>query len=358
MKAILWFSWHPTPYNDFLFQALAKEFDLTVIYVKRKLSTHPWGSADLAGFNSLFLSSWRDWPRIIRTVMGSRHILRVIAGWDHPLFLGSLFWYSLTGSDYLIWTDTPNKSYQRRGLKRWFNQYVITRFVNNADCILVTGEIGVKTFRDLYPHAKRIVNFPFATNTEVFQPDPDRTWSDTPVFISVGRLLNSHKGFDLAVAAVASVVNRQPNLKFSYFIIGDGPDRGQLESLIDEFQLRQQVKIVNWLESSDTLKYYQKCRFLVHPSHFDPFPNTVLEAMACGAPVIGSSAAGSVLERIVHNENGLIFAEGDVAELSTLIETLLLNPDQCERLGRNARATAEKWSVSYHTAQMKQLTKG
>ena len=73
-----------------------------------------------------------------------------------------------------------------------------------------------------------------------------------------------------------------------------------------------EVKLLGWIDYRDLPSFYNSGHLFLHPSRFDPFPNAVLEAMSCGLPVLGSDQAGSVIERVIDNENGLIFQSEDV----------------------------------------------
>ena len=68
--------------------------------------------------------------------------------------------------------------------------------------------------------------------------------------------------------------------------------------------------------------------------------------MALGTPVLGSNAAGSVLDRVEHMKNGCVHSAGDVSELSEQIEWVLQHRDAVDDMGRAARITAESWPVS------------
>lgn len=352
MKRILWISWHPNPYNDFLFQQISQQFQLEVIFIKTKLATHPWEKQPHYDFGAWYWSEPGMRLAILQRLLFREYSLRVVAGWDHPLMLLSLIWNSGCVRTFCIWTDTPNPDHKRTGWKKFFHSTLIRLFVRRAKAILVTGETGVKNFRQIFPKANHAVNFPFATDLNFFKPGAMPRSSS--VFITVGRMVNSHKGMDVALRAVASLRKKSPDLKFCYVLIGTGPDRQELVQYISENRLTDYVVVKDWMEPIDMLHFYQTSSFLVHPSHFDPFPNTVLEAMACGLPVIGSTAAGSVLDRVVPNQCGLWFQDGDSEELAKGIELLLTNPNLAEAWGREARKVAECWSVDFN---IKTLTK-
>ncbi|HVP08639.1 MAG TPA: glycosyltransferase [Burkholderiales bacterium] len=83
------------------------------------------------------------------------------------------------------------------------------------------------------------------------------------------------------------------------------------------------------------------CDLLVVPSLQDNLPNTILEAMACGTPVVGAQTGG-IPDLVVHGETGLLAAAGDSAQLADRLATLLADDALRERFGRAARERIER----------------
>ncbi|MDP7544945.1 MAG: glycosyltransferase, partial [Anaerolineales bacterium] len=137
---------------------------------------------------------------------------------------------------------------------------------------------------------------------------------------------------------------RRPDWK--YTIAGGGPDAEKLRALIASRGLDGRIRVTGWLEPDEVGGVLRRSDVLIHPSLRDAYPAAVLEAMASGLPVIGSDAAGSVLDRVVHMQNGWIHAAGDVSQLSEQIEWALQHRGDVTEMGRAARLTAEEWPVS------------
>ncbi|MHA1617560.1 MAG: glycosyltransferase [Candidatus Njordarchaeales archaeon] len=90
------------------------------------------------------------------------------------------------------------------------------------------------------------------------------------------------------------------------------------------------------------LKYYQKAHVFILPSLGEPFPRVVLEAMACGLPVIISNAVGAK-EIIKEGKEGFIIPPRDVKAIMDRIQYFYDNPSEIKRMGRNARKKAEQY---------------
>lgn len=150
-------------------------------------------------------------------------------------------------------------------------------------------------------------------------------------FISMGRLLH-WKGFHLGLRAFA-----QANLPDAEFwIMGDGPERKRLESLVKELGITHQVKFWNRLPREQTLQKLGECIALVHPSLHDSGGWVCLEAMAVGRPVLCLDLGGPSIQ--VTEETGCKIpahtSEQAVRDLSQAMVHLARDPDLRLRMGQ------------------------
>lgn len=134
-----------------------------------------------------------------------------------------------------------------------------------------------------------------------------------PHFGYVGRMA-SEKGISDAVAAIETLGDIDATLT----LIGDGPQRAALQQLVAERGLQQRVRFVDPLRGDALVEAFASLRALVLPSRTtsvwkEQFGRVLVEAMACGVPVIGSDS-GAIPE--VVGDAGLTFPEGDVTALA------------------------------------------
>lgn len=94
----------------------------------------------------------------------------------------------------------------------------------------------------------------------------------------VGRLVED-KGIDLAIKALAELP-----VNFTLTIVGDGPEHGKLVSLAEDLRVSDRVRFVG--KSNSPERYYQSCDIFLMTSKYEPFGQTILEATACGLPVV------------------------------------------------------------------------
>jgi glycosyltransferase involved in cell wall biosynthesis len=105
---------------------------------------------------------------------------------------------------------------------------------------------------------------------------------------TIGRIEFNQKQQDFLVRTFSNHWKNDPTTHI--VITGDGPDRAQLEALIAELGMQQQVTLLPW--QADSSLVYNALDLLIIPSRFEGVPLVMLEALACGVPVIGSARDG------------------------------------------------------------------
>jgi glycosyltransferase involved in cell wall biosynthesis len=88
-------------------------------------------------------------------------------------------------------------------------------------------------------------------------------------------------------------------------------------------------------------RYYQAADLYLHPTRADTFPTTVLEALACGIPVV-ASAVGGIPEQVVEGQTGYLVPVGDARALAERVLELLANEEPRLRMGRQAAEDAAR----------------
>jgi glycosyltransferase involved in cell wall biosynthesis len=347
-----WICWQPTHYNDFLFRSLVNdpEMRLTVHFMKHTVPSHPWTSQMAHGFKSrtyrcIFGIDWH----LLRLAVRDKHSFFILGGWHDPTIVAVINLLMVFRRPFAIWTDTPDVERYRTPVKAFLRDAWLQCLFKHARYVMGTGNPALVALRKMGCPQHKLVNFPFFVDLDFFVPDANVCHSSTDkhiVYLSAGRLVNAHKGYDLAIKALSILRARMPTRRFIYRIAGIGPDKEALESLARHVGISQYLEFVGWLEPAELPQFYRSGHVFLHPSHFDPYPNAVLEAMAAGLPVIGSDQAGSVVDRIEHMHNGMIHRADDVHDLAEKIFCVLSHIDNLYTLGKAARCTAELWPVS------------
>jgi glycosyltransferase involved in cell wall biosynthesis len=124
--------------------------------------------------------------------------------------------------------------------------------------------------------------------------------------------------------------------EFNLDVVGDGPLRGQLEALSEQLALGGRVSWHGWLPKKDVVALYRRADCFVSPSFYEGMPNAVLEAMACGLPVVASRIGGH--QNLVRDgETGRLFEVTQSAALAGVLGELIRNPGARRRMGAKGR---------------------
>ena len=149
------------------------------------------------------------------------------------------------------------------------------------------------------------------------------------LILYTGRL-SAEKGVDVLIAAYAALDKSLPT---KLYVLGDGPETARLKQLIRHYSMEDRVLIKPALD--DVTSYLFSADIFVMPSHFEGLSNSVLEAMACGIPVIATQVTGNK-ELVTDGINGLLVETRNTAQLTEAISHLIKNPDKGSELGRRA----------------------
>lgn len=355
---IVWYSHSPSPYNSYLFKQIAEEFPsikLETAYNHKLAPGRDWKEDFTKGLNAYFLkNTWGiDFPFLKRILLRKKQIM-VIAGWDELMAFLLISINAFFNKKFILFSDRLNPK-ARIGLKQTIRKCWLNWVFKKMRFFFITGNCGTQDLIKMGILKEKVITFPFATDTDYFiPPERKRVKKLYYTFISSGRLLNSHKGYDIAINALALAKKKKPDFEFKYLIAGDGPDRTNLQDLIQRRGLEKEITLKGWTQFSDLLDFYHSGDIFLHPSRFDPFPNSVMEAMSCGLPVIGSDMAGSVLDRVLDGYNGYIHLAGDVEDLSNkILQVVNLDTNELQKMGENSRKTAMKWTVNYNLDQIR-----
>lgn len=201
---------------------------------------------------------------------------------------------------------------------------------SGADHVVVTAPEMRDYIAESYavPKAKVTV-IPNYVDTGLFKPQ-SRISSNGATVCFVGRLIPRKNAQGLLEAI--------KGLAVKLLIVGDGPQREELEAIVKRDNL--DVSFVGRVPHEQLPIYLNQCDIYVLPSAYEGHPKTLIEAMACGVPVIGADSPG-IREIIQHSENGYLCATDPVA-IRDAICSLLDNPSLRITLGRNGRDYVEK----------------
>jgi len=175
-------------------------------------------------------------------------------------------------------------------------------------------------------------------------PNPDLDLPDgTRLLLSVSRL-EPQKGVDVALRALV----RLPE-DTALVVLGEGPQRAELEALARELGVAERVRMPGRV--GDVAALLRQAELLVHPARWEGFGLAILEAMLCAKPVVAARVS-SIPELVVDGETGALVPPDDVEALATALVTLLEDPPQALALGEaGLRRAHERFSVARMAAR-------
>jgi glycosyltransferase involved in cell wall biosynthesis len=174
--------------------------------------------------------------------------------------------------------------------------------------------------------------FPFVDR----QPLPDGKWR----VVQACRLIPK-KGVATSLRAFAIFKKDNPGAEF--FIAGKGPLQSELEMLAGGLGILRDVHFVGFLPQPKLLELYASSHLFLHPSEISPnqdqegVPNSVLEAMATGLPVV-ATRHGGIPEAVDHGRTGFLVAEEDHVGLANAMQLITSSPASLKQMGERAHA--------------------
>jgi Glycosyltransferase len=178
-----------------------------------------------------------------------------------------------------------------------------------------------------------LADFPFVER----EPPRDGVWR----VLQACRLIDK-KGVAAAIRAFAVFAVKFPNSEF--VIAGKGPLQPELEELANQLNIGPRVHFCGFLSQKDLRRLYERSHIFIHPSETPPdenqegVPNSILEAMATGLPVI-ATRHGGIPEAVRENVDGFLSDEQDWEGLGRSMVALASSPELYRRCGHFARAS-------------------
>ena len=212
----------------------------------------------------------------------------------------------------------------------------VRRAVLKNSVAIVANSEGLKKMAEAAdPYPVRVI--PNGVDTDFFAPAESRPEMSVLRILFVGRF-QKQKNLPLLLQQAAQL----PAGTAELHLVGDGPDREQLQQLAAELGIASTITWHGWLPRPDLRAVYQSSDCLVNLSLYEGLPNVVMEAMASGLPVVASNVPGN--DALVReDETGFLFELNSPGALADALSRLR-DRDTRLRMGNAARARALEFS--------------
>ncbi|EMS33457.1 hypothetical protein C943_04335 [Mariniradius saccharolyticus AK6] len=229
---------------------------------------------------------------------------------------------------------------------KWYAQLVIHRFF--ATKTVFNNYSGANSFwqRGFYKQKSVVIQ------NGIKAPDLRKDYSNDSIGLKILTVARFVKEKDLltAIEAVSITRNRWPQHKITYFIVGYGEQENLIKLKIKELGLGEVVNIV--VNPDDLQSYFLDADLYLSTSINEGMPNTILEAMSYGLPIIATDV-GDVSELVTTGSNGFVVMKRNIDGIVESISYFLREPSHLEKMGSRSRKivessfTVEKMGLAY-----------
>jgi colanic acid/amylovoran biosynthesis glycosyltransferase len=279
-------------------------------------------------------------PDLVHVYYGHKAVkyLEMIKAWGGP------FLVSFHGVDVVKFTGDPHYVARLQSVFR-DAQLILARSQSLLDGLRALGCPPEKLRLNYTPIP--LDRFPAMVRT----PPGDGAWR----LVQACRLIPK-KGLFTTLEALRLVVPQFPKLKF--VVCGTGPVKEEFLKRRDELKLRANVEVLGWMNQEKLLAEYRRAHLFLHPSELtdtadqEGIPNSMLEAMATGLPVV-ATRHGGIPEAVTHGLDSLLVPERSPGELAEALLTLLRDPALLTRFSEAAaRTVRERFSLEASVARL------
>lgn len=250
------------------------------------------------------------------------------------------------------WDWAVFEQVQRSPWKRW----LVGRLLARADRVVVLGTPFKQALQSIGVPAERI-----SVTTTMFsgaELGPDTCRRDTPpptriLFLSRVVL---EKGILESIEAVHLLLTRGHEVEL--IVAGDGPDLDAARHAAQAVGVADRVRFLGYVRGEAKAEVLRDAHVYLLPSVREGCPVALLEAMACGMPVV-ATAVGGIPEVMVSDVNGLLITRGEPGQIADAIECLITDPARWQRFADANRAAAhERFEATPVSKQMLSLYEG
>lgn len=263
-----------------------------------------------------------DWQTLMGAVIDSVSPIPVIAEFHNTY-------------DYVMRKVGTSEGWLKTKLTQLYYRQTIKDLGKSAQLVVLT-ESDARGWRQ---HFKNVTVIP---NPVTLYPDViDDVPKDPGRIIFVGRF-NHEKRIDRLITAFSMIADKYPEWHVDIF--GEGNEKDNLIRQIADLKLKSRVIIHE--PTKAIYDEYKRSEMLVLCSEHEAWSLVLVEAMSCGIPCISMDCPSGPREIITNKKTGFLTKNGDVVDLSTKIEWLILHDKERKEMGRNARISAESYKLS------------
>lgn len=205
-------------------------------------------------------------------------------------------------------------------IKKKIIKLILRLFYHKAD-LIITNCIKTREDIRLFSGCRAISIYPSSYKKRTLKNVKINEYKKK-IILSIGRL-SREKGFDILIRSI-------PFINYNNFvikIIGDGSYKKDLINLSKKLGVNKKIIFLGDKNEKKIVKYYLESNLFINSSHFEGFPNAVVEALSFNLPVICSESYGGIKEILLNGKGGFFFKNGDYRNLADKINLFFKNPN-------------------------------
>lgn len=289
--------------------------------------TFPGAIAEsMVGSLDYYVADFRTGGRVIAELERKRPAAVVCCGYAFPAMFRVILWCRRNKVPLIVWGDANVNMDLTRGLKRRVKDIAVPWVARHCSAILACGHNGARYWARYGVRSEQLFFAPVEPEYELIEHVPDALVAEiaTKYGLEPGRIrllvsarLVDVKGIDQGIDAFASIARKRPNVDL--VILGDGPLRTILQARVPS-TLRSRVKFVGFQDRQEVVNaFYRLCHVLLHPSVWEQWGVSLLEAAAAGLAIITTDIVGAVPEIAHHGVNAYVVRPRDRRALARAI---------------------------------------
>jgi len=231
-----------------------------------------------------------------------------------------------------------------RYISKFYNLTSLKMLLRLSNKIIIIQPSYLNRSPYLKKYKNKIEAIPVGVNTEIFKPLDIEEDETTMFFLSVLDKFHEYKGLEYLLKALKIVKSEIKNVKL--IVGGEGDLKPFYQEIVNSLGLKDNVMFVGFIPDNKLVEYYNRCSVFILPSYSsdqEGFGIVLLEALACGKPVITTEIVG-VSNDVKKFNAGKIVKARDVKSLANAMLELLQDRHLRRKMGRNGRKIAEKYS--------------
>lgn len=240
--------------------------------------------------------------------------------------------------------------YEKSKFMKWY----MPKVINKANYVICQGNSWKEFYKKISNKNddKFVVINNWIDFNYYFNETKLKCKNEIPKIIYVG-WLEEYKGIKDLLVSLKML--RDKNLIFECEIYGNGSLFGFCDDFIEKNDLSKLIKLKGWANHHSKIEAFKSADIYVLPSHFEGFPNALLEAMSSGIAVIATKV-GAVDDILINNLNGILIDSKNENMLTDAIGMLLLDKNLRENLAANAVETVKQnFTVSNAVEKLKKI---